>query len=878
MINITYEASEKYPVVILLKEQSLNKSEINTHYIKPLVALGIPIGDIVVISLDYNGLGKAPAKLIKTCLDELIPVLNDIGAKYLLCADAPYFKAITKNKTADAHLGYILDFEYSDEFNGKVIFSVNHKSLFYNPTLVTKLNSSLDTLARAVKGQDSKFSGEILEQAYYPKTVDQIAAALESLHQYDELSCDIEAASLRHSEAGIASIGFAWSETEGTSFLVDYKSLLAPVDGVYGKMVHNPQVKALLKKFFIEYKGNLIFHGASYDTKVLIYELWMSDHFDNENLVKGLHTLYERLDDTKLMAFLCLNTTAEISLSLKDLAQEFLGNWAQENIKNVLKISADKLLKYNLIDCAATVYCAKKYRPLLIQDQQNDLYKSMYVPSQKVVTQMELTGFPMSPEEIQKTKVKLTKIAEDNYKIIQTSSHVSTALHSLALAAHTKDYERRKDAAKNPERIKIKEVSVFLEEEINPNSPPQLQVLLYSVMGLPIIDLTKTRQPATGSKTLLKLANHTDDEGILKTLTAVITYGEAAKILSTFITAFENGIDKGDGYIWLHGSLNVAGPVSGRMSSSDPNLQNLPATSTHAKIVKECFRAPPGFLIAGADYNSLEDYISALTTKDPNKLKIYLEGYDGHSFRAYNYWPELFPDIQLNPISINSIAKKYPHLRQRSKAPTFALTYKGTHHTLMKNLGFPLEEALKIEDNYHLMYVVSDQWVEAKLDQASIDGYVTLAFGLRLRTPLLHQTIRNTRSTPNAAKEEERTAANALGQSYGLLTNRAYVEFMNRVWASEYRYAIRPIMPIHDAIYFIFPNNAEIVKWFNDNLVECMQWQDLPELRHDKVKLGAEIGIFYPSWNQEMVIPNGASLDHIKKLAVAHQERLSGSS
>src|SRR5690606_32526700 len=148
-----------------------------------------------------------------------------------------------------------------------------------------------------------------------------------------------------------------------------------------------------------------------------------------------------------------------------------------------------------------------------------------------------------------------------------------------------------------------------------------------------------------------------------------------------------------------------------------------------------------------------EDRISALTTKDPNKLKVYIDGYDGHCLRAYAYFGQHMPDIIPDNVeSINSIKKKYPKYRQDSKAPTSALTYQGTWTTLVKNNGFSDEEAKAIEASYHELYKVSDQWVQNKLNQAGKDGYITGAFGLRIRTPLLAQVVRGTSKTPYEAE------------------------------------------------------------------------------------------------------------------------------
>ena len=79
------------------------------------------------------------------------------------------------------------------------------------------------------------------------------------------------------------------------------------------------------------------------------------------------------------------------------------------------------------------------------------------------------------------------------------------------------------------------------------------------------------------------------------------------------------------------------------------NLQNIPASSAYAKRIKEAFVAPVGWLFVGADFNSLEDYISALTTKDPNKLKVYTDGFDGHCLRAATYFAENMRDIEIAP-------------------------------------------------------------------------------------------------------------------------------------------------------------------------------------------------------------------------------------
>lgn len=345
-----------------------------------------------------------------------------------------------------------------------------------------------------------------------------------------------------------------------------------------------------------------------------------------------------------------------------------------------------------------------------------------------------------------------------------------------------------------------------------------------------------------------------------------MTYTDVTKMLNTFIVAFEeNSIKNPDGHYYLYGNFNIGGTVSGRLSSSQPNLQNLPANSIYSKYIKACFKAAPNRIMAGADFSSLEDRISALLTKDSNKLKVYIDGYDGHSLRAFSYFKEYMPDILDTVDSINSIAVKYPKHRQDSKAPTFLLTYGGTYHGLMNNVGLSKEAALAIEDNYHKLYKESDDWVASKLKDATNTGFVTVAFGLRVRTPILKQTMLNTSVTPYEAAAESRTAGNALGQSYGLLNNRAAIEFQNKVLASEYKYVINIIALIHDAIYLDFPATLGCTEWVNKNLIECMEWQDLPEITHSIVKLGGSLELF-PTWANSISIPNGATRSKILEL------------
>lgn len=227
-----------------------------------------------------------------------------------------------------------------------------------------------------------------------------------------------------------------------------------------------------------------------------------------------------------------------------------------------------------------------------------------------------------------------------------------------------------------------------------------------------------------------------------------------------------------------------------------------------------------------------------------------------------------------NVSRINSIKDKYKSLRQLSKSPTFALTYSGTWRTLVQNCGLSEESAKTIEERYHKLYKVSDAWVNNKIQEACKNGYVTCAFGLRVRTPILKQSILNLKNTPKEASSEKRTAGNALGQSWCLLNVRAGIEFNNRVRTSKYKDVIKPVGSIHDAQYFLIKNSIDVLLWVNKYLVKAVQWQEHPDIAHDKVKLGGELSLFHPDWAHELVIPNSCTKEQLLNLIKEYKKGL----
>ncbi|MCI4435724.1 MAG: hypothetical protein JHC33_02790, partial [Ignisphaera sp.] len=301
---------------------------------------------------------------------------------------------------------------------------------------------------------------------------------------------------------------------------------------------------------------------------------------------------------------------------------------------------------------------------------------------------------------------------------------------------------------------------------------------------------------------------------------------------------------------------------SGRLSSSEPNLQNLPSGSTYGKVIKNCFVAPEGWLFAYADFSALEDKVGAILSGDVNKTMEFTKGVDGHSMRAAAFFKEeleergLFIDME-DPESINRVKDEAGDIRGWSKSPSFAMQYGCAAPKLQKMLKCSKQKAEDIFSAYHGLYSGLGEFAKKNEQFAKKNGYIELAFGLQLKTPRINSNDNGIQSG------ESRSASNAATQSYGMLMNRAFIEFLERLEASEYKYDVKIINTIHDAVYLLIKDDINVVNWVNINLVECMEWQDDPKLVSE-VKIGAELDIGR-DWAHCITLSNGCSLQDIQE-------------
>lgn len=587
---------------ILIKETLLKQQDLQVYYVHPLGVKKLPPESIAAYPLAYPS-NKVTAKQARDWIAELLPELEADGVELLYVVDAEYFKQLTGNKKAEVHLGYVLPCVIAGYEYMNVVLGSSFASLFHNPAGQQKIDQSLVALSAFANGYYLPPGSDLFKRIEMIKDMQRIKDVLTYLMTKPMITADIEALSLNFRDAGVSTISFAIDQEESYSFAVDTH------------LGFGLPVKKLLKIFFENYQGTVIWHNAGYDVKVLVYNLWMKSPLDVIGMRKGIEIMTRKFHDTRLIAYLALNSCARVKYSLKTLAQEFSGNYAEQNIDDITKIEPDDLLKYNCADTMATWYVFNKYYQKMIDDNQNDLYEGLFKDSVALLLEMELTGMPIDMDKVLFAEKELQGIEKTQLDTLDSSQIIKDFNYVVQAAAC---------AAKN-EKLKIKRVTIadFAHVAFNPSSGPQLQKLLYETLGLPVVDRTKSKAPATGNKTLSKLKKHTTDPAILEVLDALISLAKVSKILTAFIPAFKNSWLKEDGCYYLHGNYNLGFVVSGRLSSSNPNLQNLPSGSTYGKLIKDCFIAPLGWLMAGADFASLEDKISALTTKDPNKLKVY---------------------------------------------------------------------------------------------------------------------------------------------------------------------------------------------------------------------------------------------------------------
>lgn len=333
---------------------------------------------------------------------------------------------------------------------------------------------------------------------------------------------------------------------------------------------------------------------------------------------------------------------------------------------------------------------------------------------------------------------------------------------------------------------------LFAGKTFNLNSPKQLQSLLFEEQNLPVLEKTPTGQPSTSENVLQLLATSSPFVQV------ILDYRRLTKLKSTYVDKLPQQINPKTGRI--HTSYHQAAVVTGRLSSSDPNLQNIPIRHEEGRKIRKAFIAAPGYRLIAADYSQIELRIMAHFSQDAGLLHAFQQNLDIHQATA--------SEIFKTPLDAVTTEQ-----RRCAKAVNFGLIYGMSAFGLARQLGIDRTEAKAYIDRYFKRYPGVKAYMERTRQEAKAQGYVTTLFGRRLHLPHIHSqhTLQQ--------KASERAAINApLQGSAADIIKKAMIATDQCFRKQTLDAAI--IMQVHDEL--VIEANASQVSQVRHQLEQCM--------------------------------------------------------
>ena len=404
------------------------------------------------------------------------------------------------------------------------------------------------------------------------------------------------------------------------------------------------------------------------------------------------------------------------------------------------QVALDQATIYAAEDAEVTLAVHRVLYPQLCAEPRLlELYETLELPIQQVLWRMERYG-----------------VLLDAAVLIQQSAELSGQLITLESQAH-----------------------LLAGQPFNLNSPKQVQTLLFETLGLPVLKKTPGGQPSTDESVLEQLAL---DFPLPKLL---LDYRTLAKLKSTYTDALPKRINPRTGRVHTHFAQAVA--VTGRLSSSDPNLQNIPIRTAAGRRIRAAFIAPPGHVLMAADYSQIELRLMAHLSGDPGLLNAFALGQDVHRSTA----AELFA-VAVDQVSTDQ--------RRAAKAINFGLIYGMSAFGLARQLNLTRSAAQHYMERYFQRYPGVARYMEETRQQAREKGYVETLFGRRLFLP----ELRN--SGTGRRQAAERAAINAPLQGTAAdLIKRAMVAVQD--WLDETRSQSHLILQVHDELILEVPED-----------------------------------------------------------------------
>ncbi|RLA02989.1 MAG: DNA polymerase I, partial [Gammaproteobacteria bacterium] len=368
------------------------------------------------------------------------------------------------------------------------------------------------------------------------------------------------------------------------------------------------------------------------------------------------------------------------------------------------------------------------------------------------------------------SKIERTGVKIDPKQLIEQSSEIAKQLIELELSAH--------NLAGNP---------------FNLASPKQLQEILFEQLGLPILKRTPKKQPSTAEEVLQELAKDYELPGV------ILKYRSLSKLKSTYTDKLPKMINPSTGRI--HTSYHQANTATGRLSSSDPNLQNIPIRTEQGRRIRKAFIPEHGFQMVAIDYSQIELRIMAHLSADESLNSAFEQGLDIHRATAAEVFGLCADEVTTDQ-------------RRSAKAINFGLLYGMSAFGLAKQLGIDRGSAQRYMDTYFARYPGVQGYMEATRNQAKEKGYVETLFGRRLYLPDINA------SNGMRRQGAERTAINAPMQGTAAdIIKLAMIEVDQ--WITEQDNSVRMIMQVHDELVFEIPEQQ--VDVVSDKLKQIME-------------------------------------------------------
>ncbi|HXK37759.1 MAG TPA: DNA polymerase [Candidatus Paceibacterota bacterium] len=402
----------------------------------------------------------------------------------------------------------------------------------------------------------------------------------------------------------------------------------------------------------------------------------------------------------------------------------------------------------------------------------------------------------MEKLEIELKKLDLKKLYEEIelplIPIIQELESRGIMLDKDHLAKLSKEYHTK------IERIR-KTIYTLSGEEFNINSPKQLGVVLFEKLGISEKGIRKTAGGGARSTKESELEKMKDAHPVIE---KILEYREIQKVLTTYIDALPPLADEQNR---VHTKLHQDGTVTGRFSSTDPNLQNIPVRDGYGELIRDAFIAPRGKLLLAFDYSQIELRVLAMLSGDKHLRDIFESGADIHAAvasRVFNVPEDKVSDMQ----------------RRRAKTINFGILYGMGVSALATSLGVPRSEAQEFHDQYFAAFPTIRAYLENVLKEATKLGYTTTMFGRRRPFQNLKSKI------PFVKAMAERMAMNAPLQGTAAdLVKKAMIAVDTAIKAAGLEKEIQLLLQVHDELIFEVVDKPEVVKRAKEIIKEAME-------------------------------------------------------